>query len=95
MVLVCVLPGIAVFGPLSGSLRLLAVIKPCQTSGMDGTEELTQYRAMLSSFVTDISNIKAIIGRVQTRGKWGMVDRTPGIAATVFQVGEVEEEDGY
>ena len=87
MVLVCVLPDIPMFGPLSGSLRLLALVKPCQTMG---TQEPTHYRTMLSPFVTDISNIKAIIGRVQTRGKWGIVDRTPGIAAAVF--GHLDED---
>ena len=78
------------FGPLSGSLRLLALVKPCQTMGLVGTQEPTHYRAMLSPFVTDISNIKAIIGRVQTHGKWGIVDRTPGIAAAVF--GHLDED---
>jgi len=91
MMLVCALPDIPVFGVLRGRLQLLVVIQPCQTSGKDATRKLTYYKGILSPFVTDIVNVKAIVGRIQTRGKWGIVDRLPGTAAAMF--GDVDQDD--
>jgi len=83
-ILVCILPDHPTFGHLRGCLRLLVVIEPCKTHGKDATSELTMYNEMAASIVTDIQNVKAVVGRVKTRGKWGIVDRTAGIASTVF-----------
>lgn len=92
-ILVCILPDHPTFGHLRGCLRLLVVIEPCKTHGKDATSELTMYKGMAASIVTDIQNVKAVVGRVKTRGQWGIVDRTTGIASTAFCDPDSDSDD--
>ena len=50
------------------------------------------YKDMSASLVTDIRNVICLIGRVKTRGKWGIVDRRSGMAAPVFDDAEEDSE---
>jgi len=91
---VCILPDDVTFGDLRGRPHLLVVVEPCQTQGKDATSKLTVYKDMMASFVTDILNVKAVIGRVKSRGKWGIVDRMSGlIAVPVFDMEEDSDDD--
>jgi len=46
---------------------------------------------MTAATITDLQSIEAVVGRVATRNTWGIVDRTDGLAHTIF-VDENDEE---
>lgn len=71
---------------LQGSTLLLAVISPCNTRNQDATKTLTSYRTSSRSriVVVDLRTIQGVVGRVETRGRWGVVDRSEQTAKTVF-----------
>ncbi|EGO29050.1 hypothetical protein SERLADRAFT_433063 [Serpula lacrymans var. lacrymans S7.9] len=69
---------------LSGRGLLLAVITPCKTEGKDAALKVAVYGGLAAAIATDIRNIKAVVGRVKTRGKWGIIDRTSGLASVAF-----------
>jgi hypothetical protein len=66
------------FGAFRGTKRLLAVIMPCATNGKDATKELTSYSRTTGEIVTDLRAIEAVVGRVKSRKKWWIIDRTDG-----------------
>ena len=79
------LPRDKVLGTLSGKTRLLAVITPCtHTQGKDASIETTTYRGMGSAIVTDLQSVVAVVGRVETRGSWKLIDRTGGLIRPEF-----------
>lgn len=95
MILECVLPSGAFWGPLSGQRLLLAVIASCHTGRRDATETVVSYRAEPTErdqVVVDIRTIQSVVGRVRSRGKCGIIDRGYGIARTTFVEGEEEVE---
>ena len=47
----------------------------------------------LASVVTDLRNIVSSIGRVETRGRWGIVDRDIRVVRPTFAKGEVDESE--
>lgn len=63
---------------------MLALVKPCQTHGLDGRITMTSYCTFLASNVVDLRSIKAVVGRVESRGKWYIIDRSENIAPTAF-----------
>ncbi|KAJ6564123.1 hypothetical protein B0H19DRAFT_878540, partial [Mycena capillaripes] len=76
-ILLCVLPSNKRFGSIAGQTRLLAVVTPCNnTRGKDASKEITRYRTMETALVMDLQSIVAVVGRVETRGSWVIVDRT-------------------
>jgi len=89
-ILVCHLPNHEHFRVFNDSLtRLLALVTPCSTGGQDATEVLTMYSRTTTAVITDLRSIEAVIGRIETRGNWGIIDRTDHLAHTVF----VDEEN--
>jgi hypothetical protein len=64
--------------------RLLAVIEPCVTEGKDATKEVVYYQRKTTHIVTDLQTIGAVVGRVKTRGKWGIIDRSGNNARPIF-----------
>ncbi|KAG2120127.1 hypothetical protein DEU56DRAFT_691944, partial [Suillus clintonianus] len=54
------------FGVLSGKEQVLVLLTPCKTDGQDAAKTLTWAQAKLAPIVTDIRNIKAVIGLVDT-----------------------------
>ncbi|KAJ6624876.1 hypothetical protein B0H10DRAFT_1714436, partial [Mycena sp. CBHHK59/15] len=64
------------WGPMAGQKRLLAVITPCKTMGHDTAKEITSYTQMTTTIVTDLQSVVAVVGCVQTRGSWWIIDRT-------------------
>jgi hypothetical protein len=67
-----------------GKTVLLAVITPCVTSGKDATKTLTTYSQTTTQVVTDLRTISSVIGRVWTRNRWGIVDRSEETSRTEF-----------
>lgn len=79
-------------GNLSGRKRLLAVISPCtHTHGKDAALKITEYRALVDPIVTDLQAVVAVVGKIETRGKWYIIDRTGGLIRPEFIPEEVED----
>ena len=76
-ILVCSLPDINFWGSkLRSTTHLLALITPCVTGGKDAGLELTLYHRIMTAIITDLHVISAVVGRVETCRKWGIIDRT-------------------
>ncbi|KAJ7691562.1 hypothetical protein B0H17DRAFT_935010, partial [Mycena rosella] len=94
-VLVCDLPEEEVLGTLSGKKRLFSVITPCKnTHGKDASAEIVTYRGMGSVIVVDLQCVVAVVGRVETRGSWKIVDRTGGLIRPEFVNDEQDVDPG-
>ncbi|KAH9847551.1 hypothetical protein C2E23DRAFT_943117 [Lenzites betulinus] len=81
---------------LGGTTLLLALITPVQTHGIDATSEPVVYKDRLASVVVDLRTVQAVVGRIQSRNTWGIVDRSNGLARTLFtsnEAAEVSEEE--
>ncbi|KAJ6516973.1 hypothetical protein DFH09DRAFT_940656, partial [Mycena vulgaris] len=83
-ILVYQLPTGKLWGAFSGQTRLLAVLTPCSTTGRDATQEIVSYIQTNTQLVTDLQSVSAVVGRIQTRGKWVIVDRTGGLIKLEF-----------
>ncbi|EKM49288.1 uncharacterized protein PHACADRAFT_107069, partial [Phanerochaete carnosa HHB-10118-sp] len=90
-ILKCNLPqGSRFWRDLQGCRLLLAVITPCVTTNRDATQVVTSYCAeQQSQVVVDLRTVQSVVGRIFTREKWGIIDRSSNTARTVF----VEDED--
>jgi hypothetical protein len=85
LILECDIPNKNFWGrDLQGTTVLLAVITPCVTMGKDAVKEMTTYQHTTTQVVTDLRTINAVVGRVQTRNRWGIVDRSEDSARTEF-----------
>jgi hypothetical protein len=69
---------------MSGKTRLLAVITPCATLGEDASKKLTSYTDTTTTLVTDLRTIVAVVGKVKSRGRWYLVDRSGGLLHPAF-----------
>nr|GAT43162.1 predicted protein [Mycena chlorophos] len=78
-ILECVLPEADILGDFSGTRRLLACITPCHTSNRDASEDVVGYATYDAALVVDVASISAVVGRIETRGSWYIVDRTAGL----------------
>jgi len=74
----------SVWGDLRGTTRFLAVITPWRTEGRDAAEETLTFKHTLAVVVTDLKNIRGIVGRAESRGEWGIVDRNTGMVRVTF-----------
>ena len=72
------------WGALQGKTRLLAVITPCVTNGNDATNQLTIYNDTTTQIVTDLQAVECVVGRVFTRNRWGIIDRSGNSSRTEF-----------
>jgi hypothetical protein len=89
-ILCCNLPKAKALGALSGKDRVLAVISPCKrTKGKDAALEITSYRELGDPIVTDLQAVVAVVGKMETRGRWYIIDRTGGLIRPEF----VREDD--
>ncbi|KIK91865.1 hypothetical protein PAXRUDRAFT_830475, partial [Paxillus rubicundulus Ve08.2h10] len=84
-ILVCELGTQALWRDMKASTQILAVIRPCRTTGEAASQKLVEFRNFHEPIVTDLRSIKSVVGRVKTRGRWGIVDRSDGSARAVFQ----------
>ncbi|KAH7918189.1 hypothetical protein BV22DRAFT_1134784 [Leucogyrophana mollusca] len=92
-ILIYQLPTNPFFNNLSGQLQILTLITPWNTEGADATKKPAFHRSKYVPIIMDLRNVKAIVGLVKTRGRWGIIDRGTGVAATVFIEDEDMEED--
>lgn len=93
-IIISKLPETEFWGSLGGE-HILAIITPCKTNGLDATKQLTYYSITTTPIVTNIQTIVAVIGRAKTRGKWGIIDRSNGLAKPVFtpDIDDPDSED--
>jgi hypothetical protein len=90
----CQLPADKRFwGRFAGKVRLLAVITPYRTGGLDAALGIVSHQQVKASVVVDIQSIMAVVGRIQTRGKWHLIDRTGGMVRPEFIPSEMEEDE--
>lgn len=66
---------------------LLARVTPCKTGGVDATKAFASYKTGEEEpdLFIDVRTIHCVVGRIYTRGKWWIVDRSRGAARTVFE----------
>lgn len=85
-ILVCELPDDDIFQYLKGKTCLLALVIPCNADGCDATGVAgpATYTTVAAPVITDLRSIKAVVGRVQSRGKWTIIDRSREIARAAF-----------
>ncbi|KAF7292263.1 hypothetical protein MKEN_01478100 [Mycena kentingensis (nom. inval.)] len=94
-ILECPLPKKTVLAKYSGKIGLFAVITPCKTSGRDASEKLVSYREEEAMVVVDLDNVRATVGRVWSREKWTIIDRSQGLVKPDFvPLALMPEEDG-
>jgi hypothetical protein len=46
--------------------------------------DVVEFRTYAQAVITDIQNVKATVGCIETRGRWGIIDRSTGLANVVF-----------
>ncbi|KAF8128237.1 hypothetical protein EV363DRAFT_1585187 [Boletus edulis] len=92
-ILVCQLGDEGVWRHYSHSTHILALIIPVKTEGQDASTTTTYFSKFLAPIITDIRNVKAVVGRVETRNRWGIVDRSVGLAKTTFVPDELDQHD--
>ena len=71
----CDLGGEKVWDDLHDTTQLLAVITPWRTNGEDAAVETVKFKHTLALIVTDLRNIRGVVGRLESRGQWGIIDR--------------------
>ncbi|KAF8839065.1 hypothetical protein BDN67DRAFT_991030 [Paxillus ammoniavirescens] len=91
-ILVCQLGREQIWGNLRSSTLLLALISPVKTDGKDAAVDVVQYSRFSASIITDIRNVKAAVGCIKTRRRWGIIDRSLGVCQAAFA--PVVEMDG-
>jgi len=81
---------------------LLAMITPCSTGGQDAAQDYTTYSDTTTQILTDlwaVQSLQCVVGRVKSRGSWGIIDRSGNFARTEFMSagdqGESEEKDNF
>jgi hypothetical protein len=85
------IPDTKFWGIFRGKTRLLAVITPCITNGQDATKHVTSYTDMTTQIVTDLQAVQCVVGRVRTRNRWGIVDRSGDYSRTEFIPSNIRE----
>jgi len=75
-ILVCEVDHNNVYKDLRAKTLILALITPCKTDGNDASESIVGYKEFAAPVIMDIRSIKAVVGRVQTRGEIFIIDRS-------------------
>jgi len=77
-ILVCAVDHNNVYRDLRAKTLILALITPCKTDGNDAPNLLPDTKSLnfAAPVIMDIRCIKAVVGRVQTRGEIFIIDRS-------------------
>ena len=92
-VLECKLGDDNVWGDQRGTTHLLAVITPWRTEGEDASREVVTFKHALAQIVTDLGNIRGVVGRIESRGTWGIVDHNVQLVRATFAENEGHPSD--
>jgi len=69
---------------LRGKRLLLALLTTSSTNGQDATKKVVTYVENTTQIVTDLQVVSCVVGRIQTRNRWGIIDRSGDLARTEF-----------
>ena len=72
------------FGPLREKMILVALVKPWDTDGKVASKSSVFFKTSKARIIMDLRSLKAVVGLVKTRGKWGIINRMPGTTPTCF-----------
>ncbi|KAJ3508428.1 hypothetical protein NMY22_g16620 [Coprinellus aureogranulatus] len=76
----------------AGTTHLLALVQPCRTpNNADARNEVVAYKDTLEPVIIDVTHITALVGRVESRGQWHLVDRFNDCALAAFDGQEARE----
>lgn len=78
------------FKILSGKVLALALVTPWNTEGKLAAEEDIYMTSWKAKVVTEVQSLQAVVGLIEIRKRWGIIDRAPGIIQTQF----VDEASG-
>ena len=93
-ILQCELDNDANWRKFKNTLFLLAVITPCSTGGQDAVQGHVTYSYTTAQIVTDLRAVQCVVGRVKSRGCWGILDRSGNLARTEFISSGGQDEAG-
>ena len=85
----------SVWGEFRNTTHLLALITPWRMDGQDAALalEAVTFKHTLAPIITDLRNVRGVVGRVRSREEWGIADRSTRIARAAFIVDEVLDMD--
>ncbi|KAF9221683.1 hypothetical protein BS17DRAFT_844439 [Gyrodon lividus] len=92
-IVVLTLPTNDFFGNLSGRQLALALITPWDTQGNIASKDNMFLKSRRASIITDVRSLQAVIGLVETRNKWAIIDRVPETVATNFTEENAASDD--
>lgn len=75
-IVIVTLPADPFFAALSGKTISLVLIVPWDSDGRDAAKENVYMTTRRAAFVTELQNLQAVVGLVETRRKWGIIDRS-------------------
>ncbi|KAG8929626.1 hypothetical protein FRC01_004015 [Tulasnella sp. 417] len=93
------MPGVIINGTYHASKHhILGFVTPCKTEGKDATSELVLYpngpSGLQPQRFISLSSIECAVGRVKSRDRWWIVDRSDGLARTSFMDEEDSDAEG-
>ena len=91
IILECQIPDKIFWAALRGKKLLLALLTPCSTNGKDATQQVVTYTQITTQVVTDLQAVACVVGRIGTRNRWGIIDRSGDLARTEF----IESNDDW
>jgi hypothetical protein len=74
------LPPAPRLGIVEPTTLILALIQEAKTSLKDG---IYSYKEFGAEEVVDLNTVQCVVGRVQNRGEWSIVDRSDNVVAQV------------
>ena len=83
-IFVLTLPIDKFFKTLSSKSLVLALIAPWDTEGKSAAEDNVYMTSRKASLVTDLRSVQVVVGLVETRRRWGIIDRAPEIMQVRF-----------
>lgn len=86
-IIIITIPSDEFLGRLSDQTLALALITPWNTGGSVASKENVYMTARKTPIVTDIRSLKATVGLVETRKKWGVIDCVPNKGTEAFTTG--------
>jgi hypothetical protein len=78
------LPADSTLGLMHESTRILALITPCVLEQSSLSVGIPYYSKVGPPEVVDLQSIQAVVGRVQDRGNWFILDRSGPLANAEF-----------
>ena len=82
-----------IWSKFNETFLLLAVITLYSTRGQNAVQCYTTYSGTTAQIVADLRVVQCVVGRVKSRGSWGIIDRSRHLTRTEFISTEDQNED--